>query len=119
MWTGRLHARTSAMLGRRLILLAIAATALALPAPASAIVNGDAVAEGDYPAHGFLGIDSDGNGQINSICSGTLVGSRQFLTAARCTTNPLGYPAVARPLNRAHRRHRAARRHRGRERRRQ
>lgn len=69
--------------------------ALALPAPASAIVNGDPAGQGDYPAQGFLGIDSDSNGFVNTFCSGTLVGSRQFLTAARCTTNTLGQPRPA------------------------
>jgi secreted trypsin-like serine protease len=78
------------VLSRRLILLASAVTALVLPAPASAIVNGDPAAQGDYPANGFLGIDSTGDGFVDSFCSGTLVGSRQFLTAARCTTNGLG-----------------------------
>jgi hypothetical protein len=75
---------------RRLLLPAAAFLVLALPAPASAIVNGDTAQEGDYPAQGFLGIDSNGNGFVDSFCSGTLVGSRQFLTAARCTTNSLG-----------------------------
>jgi len=77
---------------RRLILPAVAAMALILPAPASAIVNGTPAAQGAHPAHGFLGIDTDANGFVDSFCSGTLVGSRQFLTAARCTTNVLGLP---------------------------
>jgi hypothetical protein len=75
---------------RRLLLPAAVLLALALPAPASAIVHGTPAEQGEYPAQGFLGIDSDGNGFVNSFCSGTLVGSRQFLTAARCTTNGLG-----------------------------
>jgi hypothetical protein len=72
--------------------LAVALVALAFPAAASAIVNGSTVAEGSYPAHGFLGIDTStvADGQVDAICSGTLIGSRQFLTAARCTTNSLG-----------------------------
>jgi hypothetical protein len=80
---------------RRPVLLAAAVLALALPAPASAIVAGDPVAAGDFPAQGFLGIDTDSNNHVDQVCSGTLVGSRQFLTAARCTTNFLGQPRSA------------------------
>ena len=83
------------MLSRRLILLASAVTALVLPAPASAIVNGGPAAQGEFPAHGFLGIDTDSNDHIDRVCSGTLIGSRQFLTAARCTTTTLGTPRSA------------------------
>jgi trypsin len=78
---------------RRLLLpLAAATAALLLPAPASAIVNGEAA--GGDPAHGvplgfpaqvFVGGNTDGIGDIDRYCSGTLVGSRQVLTATRCT----------------------------------
>jgi hypothetical protein len=88
------------MLSRRLLLLATAVMALALPARALAIVNGETVAPGDYPAHGFLGIDTTAtpDGHIDAICGGTLVGSRQFLTAARCVTNTLGTPRAVNRL---------------------
>ena len=92
LWSESPHARKPTMLSRRLILLATAVAALALPAPASAIVNGETAVQGAYPAHGFLGIDTTPtpDGHIDAICGGTLVGSRQFLTAARCVTNNLG-----------------------------
>jgi len=78
---------------RRLLLpLAAAAAALLIPAPASAIVSGVPVAVGAFPAHGSVGIDTNSNGFVDAICSGTLVGSRQFLTAARCVTNSLSNP---------------------------
>jgi hypothetical protein len=80
------------MLSRRLILLATAVTALALPAPASAIVNGDPAGQGDYPGQAFVGRDTDGDNEVNEYCAGTLVGSRQVLTAARCATYGLGVP---------------------------
>jgi secreted trypsin-like serine protease len=81
---------------RRLLLpLAAAAAALIAPAPAAAIVNGSPVPAEAFPAQGSVGIDTDSNGFVDAICSGTLVGSRQFLTAARCITNPLGNPRSA------------------------
>ena len=78
------------MLSRRLILLATAVMALALPAPASAIVNGDAAAQGEFPAQGVLRIDRDENPGFDDFCGGTLIGSRQFLTAASCVTDAFG-----------------------------
>ena len=67
--------------------------ALMLPAPASAIVNGDPADDGDYPALAFVGADTDGLGGIDRYCAGTLVGSRQVLTAARCATyGPFSVP---------------------------
>jgi hypothetical protein len=77
---------------RRLLLPLAAAAALLAPSPASAIVNGTPVAAGAFPAQGSVGIDMNNNGFVDAICSGTLVGSRQFLTAARCVTNSLGNP---------------------------
>ncbi len=72
---------------RRPVLLAAAALALALPAPASAIVNGVEAQQGEFPAQGVLRIDTDANPGFDAFCGGTLIGSRQFLTAARCVTD--------------------------------
>ena len=83
------------MLRRRLIPFTAFALALALPAPAAAIVGGDPANDGDFPAQAFVGVDTDDNGEINAFCSGTLIGSRQVLTAARCTTNLLAQPRPA------------------------
>jgi hypothetical protein len=77
---------------RRFLLPAAALLALALPAPASAVVNGDPAPQGTYPAQGFLGVNLDLDTQYERVCGGTLVGSRQFLTAARCVVNASGIP---------------------------
>jgi secreted trypsin-like serine protease len=88
---------------RRLLFLAALLT-LALPATASAsfverhapppkaqprIVNGTVVSDNEkYPAQGRLLFDADpGPGQQVFACGGTLVGSRQFLTAAHCAVD--------------------------------
>jgi hypothetical protein len=71
---------------RRLLLPLAAAAALLAPTPASAIVNGSPAAQGAYPAQVFVGANTNGTGGIDRYCSGTLVGSRQVLTAARCAT---------------------------------
>jgi trypsin len=81
---------------RRFLLPVAALLALALPAPASAIVNGTAAHQGDNPAQGYLGINTDGDDTFERTCGGTLVGSRQFLTAARCAVNDVsGIPLTA------------------------
>jgi hypothetical protein len=76
---------------RRLLLLAVL-LALALPAPASAVENGDPAGAAEYPGLAFVGANTDGIGGIDRYCAGTLVGSRQVLTAARCATYGLGVP---------------------------
>jgi hypothetical protein len=75
---------------RRLLLIPALLAALALPAPAAAVVNGDAAAQGAYPGVAFVGRNTDGTGPLDEYCAGTLVGSRQILTAARCAVYGLG-----------------------------
>ena len=85
---------------RRLLPLCAVALALALPAPASAIVNGEAAAQGEFPAQAFIAVNDDLMGSPERICGGTLVGSRQVLTSARCVTTPfLGTPSAIATLS--------------------
>jgi secreted trypsin-like serine protease len=75
-----------------LLLLALAAPAVADPR-GGRVVNGTEATQGEYPAQGFLRIQT-GPSSFSS-CGGTLVGSRQFLTAAHCTTNSAGVERAA------------------------
>ena len=81
---------------RRLTLFTAAAVALfalclGSPAPAAAIVHGAPVLEnGIYPAQGVLRADNDENPGFDRFCGGTLIGSRQFITAASCVSDPFG-----------------------------
>ena len=79
---------------RRLLPLCAVRAALALPAPASAIVNGEAAAQGEFPSHGLLLADNNEFPGFDRFCGGTLIGSRQFLTAANCVADG----AVALPV---------------------
>ncbi len=81
---------TTAAVPRRLLLIAAALAALALPAPASAVESEDTAAQGAYPGVAFVGRNTNGVGQLEEYCAGTLVGSRQILTAARCAVYGLG-----------------------------
>jgi hypothetical protein len=90
-------ARKPCMRARRLMILATGAVALALPSPAIAVIKGAAAGDHAYPAQVFIGRDTDGNGETdaNGRCVGTLVGSRQILTAARCATyGSVGVPRL-------------------------
>ena len=72
---------------RRLLLPLAAAAALLAPSPASAIVHGSPAEQGEFPAQGVLYVDNDENPGPDRRCGGSLIGSRQFLTAADCVTD--------------------------------
>jgi hypothetical protein len=66
---------------RLLVLSSALVAALALAAPAGAIVNG--TPDTEHPYVGLLLTDVDGD--LSPVCSGTLIAPTVFLTAAHCT----------------------------------
>ncbi len=86
-------------MSRRLIVLPAAVLlALALSSPAVArsggarIVNGTEAGATEFPAQGYLTVDMDPFPAEH--CGGTLVGTRQFLTAASCVSNHADEPEL-------------------------
>jgi hypothetical protein len=73
------------------MLFASSATA-GVPNP---IVGGSPADPGEYPAQGALFINVDADPAFEGLCGGTLVGSRQFLTAAHCVDSGDGTPLSA------------------------
>ena len=75
---------------RRFACLAGALTALLACAPTAMaqqprIIGGNTAEAGEYPAQGYLRLQTS-SGVFT--CGGTLIGARQFLTAAHCATQP-------------------------------
>jgi trypsin len=81
-------------------LFALLGAALLWPPPAAAglappplIIEGEPVAAGAYPAHGYLQAQLP-SGRFRG-CGGTLVGTRHFLTAAHCAVDEADVPLPA------------------------
>lgn len=81
-------------------LLTLLFSASAAASPTERIVNGQPADQGEYPAQGFLLVDTNpGPGESLAQCGGTLVGSRQFLTAAHCAVDNADAPLPPQNFN--------------------
>jgi len=70
---------------RKLVVLVTAALAMVVASPAQAITYG--YADGElHPQTGAMAQDTRGDGVLRQICSGSLISSTVYLTAAHCTS---------------------------------
>ena len=87
------HARVAALALTATLLAACGdqstPTAPAMPSAPNLVTNGTPTGSA-YGNVGALLIDIGGDGSLNAICTGTLISSTVFLTAAHCTDNPAG-----------------------------
>jgi hypothetical protein len=73
-----------ALAGAALAALLVAAPAAIGSADGDRIVGGSPANQNEYPAQGFLQINTDPDPEFDAECGGTLLGRVWFLTAAHC-----------------------------------